>query len=212
VLKLGRRGDTLIEVLSGLSAGDTVVANGNLLIDGQAEMNRAFAEPASTSKTTNAPSSTLPALTGAQRQAVRDFLALADAITDALAADDLDAFNAQAAKTPAATPALLAAFAKDNPWQALLKPFESAGHLSGADDLKAARKAFYPFSTATVALAQALRRGEKEFAALKVFRCPMTGDAFPGAPNRADWMQTRPAVRNPYFGAEMLECGAEVKP
>jgi Cu(I)/Ag(I) efflux system membrane fusion protein len=212
VLRLGRRGDALVEVVSGLSAGDKVVVNGNLLIDGQAEMNRAFAEPASTSKNKNASSSTLPALTGAQRQAVRDFLALADAITDSLTADNLDAFNAQAAQTLTATPNLLAAFAEDSPWRTLLKPFESAGHLSRADDLKAARKAFYPFSTATVALAQALRRGEKEFAALKVFRCPMTGDAFPGAPNRADWMQTRPAVRNPYFGAEMLECGSEVKP
>jgi Cu(I)/Ag(I) efflux system membrane fusion protein len=84
--------------------------------------------------------------------------------------------------------------------------------LTKADDLKTARKAFHPFSNATVALTQALRRGEKEFASLKVFRCPMTKDAFPGAPNRAEWMQLQPSVRNPYFGAEMLDCGAEVKP
>ena len=42
VIKTGRRGDTLVEVLSGLKEGDAVVTNGNLLIDGQAEMNRAF--------------------------------------------------------------------------------------------------------------------------------------------------------------------------
>ncbi len=41
-VKLGRRGDALVEVLSGLTEGALVVTNGNLLIDGQAEMNRSF--------------------------------------------------------------------------------------------------------------------------------------------------------------------------
>jgi membrane fusion protein, copper/silver efflux system len=48
IIKTGRRGDTLIEVLSGLKEGDAVVTNGNLLIDGQAEMNRAFMSPPET--------------------------------------------------------------------------------------------------------------------------------------------------------------------
>ncbi len=65
---------------------------------------------------------------------------------------------------------------------------------------------------AIVPLAQAARGGDKEFAAVKVFRCPMTKDAFPGAPNRADWIQLQSEVRNPWFGAEMLDCGSEVKP
>lgn len=213
VLKLGRRGDALVEVLSGLSAGDKVVVNGNLLIDGQAEMNRAFAEPAETTTPTNAPPATLPALTDGQRKAVTEFLALADAITATLAEDKLDGFNTQAAKSHAAMPALMNAFANsDQAWHPLLKAIEESGHLEKADDLKAARKAFHPFSNATVALAQALRRSDKEFASLKVFRCPMTKDAFPGAPNRAEWLQLQPAVRNPYFGAEMLDCGSEVKP
>jgi membrane fusion protein, copper/silver efflux system len=41
-VKIGRRGDASIEILSGLKVGDKVVTNGNLLIDGQAELNRAF--------------------------------------------------------------------------------------------------------------------------------------------------------------------------
>ncbi|MBK8000436.1 MAG: efflux RND transporter periplasmic adaptor subunit [Verrucomicrobia bacterium] len=209
VLQLGRRGDALVEVASGLSVGDKVVVNGNLLIDGQAEMNRAFAEPA----TTNAPATALPALTDAQRKAVKDFLTLADAITAALAADKLDDFNTQAAKSHAAMPALMDAFVNsDKAWHPLLKSIEEAGHLEKADDLKAARKTFHPFSNAAVALAQALRRSGKEFASLKVFRCPMTKNAFEGAPKTAEWMQLQPSIRNPYFGAEMLDCGAEVKP
>ncbi len=41
-VKIGRRGDTLVEVLSGLEPGDKVVTQGNLLIDSQAELNRSF--------------------------------------------------------------------------------------------------------------------------------------------------------------------------
>lgn len=213
VLKLGRRGDALIEVASGLSAGDKVVVNGNLLIDGQAEMNRSFAEPAATPLPTNAPTTTLPAITDGQRQAVKEFLALADAVTAALAADNLDEFNTQAAKLHAALPKLMDGFAgADVAWHSLLQGIEKGSHLEKAGDLKAARKSFHPFSNASVALAQALRRSDKEFTSLKVFRCPMTKDAFPGAPNRAEWVQLQPSVRNPYFGTEMLDCGAEVKP
>ena len=42
VLKIGRRGDALVEVLDGVEAEEKVVVNGNLLMDGQAEMNRSF--------------------------------------------------------------------------------------------------------------------------------------------------------------------------
>ena len=209
VLKLGRRGDAFVEVASGLSAGDKVVVNGNLLIDGQAEMNRAFAEPAAT----NAPSAKLPALTDAQRQVVKGFLALADAVTASLAADKLDDFNTQAAKSHAAMPVLMYAFVNaDKAWHPLLKGIEEAGHLEKADDLKAARKTFLPFSGAAVALAQALRHNEKEFASLKVFRCPMTKTVFPGAPASAEWMQLKSAISNPYMGVKMPDCGTEVKP
>ncbi|NOS69400.1 MAG: efflux RND transporter periplasmic adaptor subunit [Verrucomicrobia bacterium] len=211
VLQLGRRGDALVEIISGVSAGEKVVVNGNLLIDGQAEMNRSYASHPMHSDDTNA-APTFPALTGEQRKAVKDFLALADALGTSLSVDDVKEFNAQAGKTHVATPTLLNAFDRTNAWQALLKPVEKVGHLSAAENLKAARKAFHPFSEATVALAQALRRTDKEFASVKVFRCPMTKDAFPGAPNRADWIQLKPEVRNPWFGAEMIDCGSEVKP
>lgn len=42
-VRLGRRGDDFVEILSGIDAGDKVVTNGTLLIDGQAEMNRSLA-------------------------------------------------------------------------------------------------------------------------------------------------------------------------
>ena len=211
VLNLGRRGDSLVEVISGVSPGEKVVVNSNLLIDGQAEMNRSYASHALRTDDTNA-APALPMFTDSQRKAVKDFLALTDALTVSLSADDVKEFSAKTAKTHAATPTLLNAFGGTNAWQALLQPIEKVGHLNGAENLKAARKAFHPFSEATVALAQALRRVDKEFAGVKVFRCPMTKDAFPGAPNRADWLQLKPEIHNPWFGKEMLDCGSEVKP
>ncbi len=84
-------------------------------------------------------------------------------------------------------------------------------HLAPGTDLKAARKSFHPLSEVVVEFAKALRRQEAAFKSLKVFRCPMTKDAFPGAPRTAEWIQFEPTVRNPYFGAEMLDCGSEVK-
>jgi len=211
VLQLGRRGDALVEILGGLSAGDKVVVNGNLLIDGQAEMNRSFATHAPAAETP-VEAGAYPPLTDPQRQNLKDYLILADGLTAALAADDLKLFSEHSEKVHSATARLLTAFPHTNAWQALLKPIESAGHLHDLANLTAARKEFHPLSEATVALAQAARRADREFTSIKVFRCPMTKNAFPGAPNRADWIQLKAEVRNPYYGAEMLDCGSEVKP
>jgi hypothetical protein len=46
----------------------------------------------------------------------------------------------------------------------------------------------------------------------QVFECPMSGDSFPGAPSGARWIQEGKEVHNPYYGAEMLNCGAEIRP
>lgn len=211
VLQLGRHGDDLVEVISGVSPGEKVVVNGNLLMDGQAEMNRSYASHEMHSETT-IEGSMYPALLETQRQKLQTLLALADSLGTALSADDLKEFNAQATQTHTTTPALLTAFDATNAWQALLQPLEKVGHISEATSLPEARKAFHPFSEASVALAQALRREDKHFVTVKVFRCPMAKDAFPGAPNRADWIQLQPEIHNPWFGQEMLDCGSEVKP
>ena len=91
VVKTGRRGDTLVEVLSGLEEGDKVVTNGNLLIDGQAELNRAFmAPPEPEAAAQPAPAN---ALNDTQQKAIAAFVKMADALAAALGTDDLAAFN-----------------------------------------------------------------------------------------------------------------------
>ncbi|MEY4387531.1 MAG: hypothetical protein RLY20_2814 [Verrucomicrobiota bacterium] len=212
VLKLGRHGDAVVEVLDGLAAGDAVVVNGNLLIDGQAEMNRSYASPSDMPAPVVASAAGLPALTEAQQSAVKEFLTHADAVTLALSADDLAKFNGLADQTHDAAAKLFRALDGNAGGQALAKEVKAAAHLVQAKDLKEARREFYPFSTATVALAQAVRQSRSGVVGLKVFRCPMAKDAFPGAPNRADWIQLQPGIHNPWFGKEMLDCGSEVKP
>jgi Cu(I)/Ag(I) efflux system membrane fusion protein len=225
-VRLGRAGENDYEVLDGLAEGERVVTQGNMLIDAQAQLN-ASATQGATGHEHGAPLAqppgtvseqekdrvkrTLPLFTDSQRQAVKDFLTLANAITASLAADNLNEFNAQAQKTHAALPVLAAAFPKDNPWRFYMAKIETTGHLASANDLKAARKSFHPLSEAVVEFTKALRKQEAEFKSLKVFRCPMAKDAFPGAPRTAEWMQMQPEIRNPYFGAEMLDCGSEVK-
>jgi len=225
VLKLGRHGDSLVEVLAGVVAGEKVVVNGNLLMDGQAEMNRSYAAPAEKAAThiptatgpgrdggRRSDSALLPALTETQRDAVKAFVTLADSLTVALSADDLEKFNEQIGAAHEAAAKLFTAFAGSQGWQEPAREVEAASHLSPAKDLKEARREFYPFSAATVALAQAVRSSQSELPGLRVFRCPMAQDAFPGAPNRADWIQLRAEIHNPWFGKEMLDCGSEVKP
>ena len=63
---------------------------------------------------------------------------------------------------------------------------------------------------AATELAVQLKRARGE-TVVHVFECPMTTRSFDGAPARARWIQLQPDIRNPYYGAAMLDCGAEVK-
>lgn len=88
-----------------------------------------------------------------------------------------------------------------------LAAFKASGAVKEpAPDLAAARRAFY--KVVTPAVEEALRYP----GAVRVYECPMTSSAFPGAPDKARWIQFDPPLRNPWFGAAMLECGSEVKP
>jgi hypothetical protein len=64
---------------------------------------------------------------------------------------------------------------------------------------------------AVTELALALRR-HGGVATVRTFQCPMVKQSFPGAPKIGRWIQLQPEIRNPYFGAEMLDCGNEIKP
>jgi Cu(I)/Ag(I) efflux system membrane fusion protein len=205
VLKTGRRGDTLVEVLSGLKEGDKVVTNGNLLIDGQAEMNRAFMTPPET----EAPTAAKAGLNDEQKKAIAGFLKVADAMAAALGADDLAAFNT-ASKPAMETTGAMVKLLKPNVKN--LDALEGARHFHGFDDLKSARAAFHKFSVAATAALGPLRKAG-EAPDFQVYECGMVNQALPDAPKKARWIQTGGReMANPFFGKEMTDCGEEIKP
>jgi len=205
VIKTGRRGDTMVEVLSGLKEGDAVVTNGNLLIDGQAEMNRAFMSPPETMPV----AAPLTALNDEQKKSIADFIKVADAMAAALAADDLAKFNTASEPAMNLTGAMVELL---RPNVENLEDLDKARHFHGFDDLKAARIAFHKFSVAATAALEPLRKAGQT-PEVQIYECPMVDQGIPGVPKKARWMQTGGrSMGNPFFGSEMLECGKEIKP
>ena len=210
-LILGKRGDVDVEVLSGISEGERVVSQGALLLDGQAQLNMMShpAEPPAT----DSPVAALPQepLTPTQLQALKLYLTRADSIRESLSSDSLAQFNEQASQMHAASAELNRLFAGAGTWQERIGVLFRQSHLDPAPDLASARKEFHPLSESLVDLGRALRN-LPEFAGLKLYECPMTRRSFPGAPTRAAWLQLGGPIRNPYFGAAMIDCGTEVRP
>jgi Cu(I)/Ag(I) efflux system membrane fusion protein len=100
--------------------------------------------------------------------------------------------------------------AKDVPGDAALKQKIAASAASGAaaKDLAGARDAFA--KTSDGLLDWLKREGNPLANSVRVAHCPMAQDG-----KGARWLQTDSKLANPYFGAEMLECGSiekELKP
>lgn len=167
-VKAGRRGDTDVEIVSGLAAGDQVVVQGNLMIDAEAQM----AQPHALGVDAGADAGHAQPVAPATLERWKALSAGAAA----LAADNIEAFNRTGvAERPSAS-------------------------------LADARRAYY--EAVTPAVEEALRHPGQ----VKVYECPMAGGSFPGAPDKARWLQMEPPLRNPWFGPAMSDCGQEVTP
>jgi Cu(I)/Ag(I) efflux system membrane fusion protein len=182
-VKLGRMGDSHYEVMDGLKAGEQVAISGGILLDSQAQLD-AMARPSETE---------MAAMPHAGNHAAwMNYLKAAAELSSALAADDLAAANAVLSRLP-------------QPPDGLIKSAAPAG----SPDLKSLRKVFLPWSQEIAAQALKMKALMPD---LRVYRCAMTGKLWDGAPASATWVQLGGEARNPYWGAEMLECGMEVKP
>jgi membrane fusion protein, copper/silver efflux system len=200
-VKLGRVGDEHWEVLDGLKEGEHIVTSGNMLIDAQAQLNQGGPATAPAPETE---------FTEHQQKAVGDVIALAHGLAAALANDSVEQFNEVIRGIAPVVQNLGAAFADAGDWRGMIGNITAAAKLQPAKDLKEARRMFQPFAAVAVELARAARR-QPAFASVKLFRCPMTDQAYPGAPPSAMWLQTNAPLRNPFFGNEMIDCGSEVK-
>jgi Cu(I)/Ag(I) efflux system membrane fusion protein len=222
-VQLGRLGDQHFEVLGGLTADERVVTSGNLLIDAQAQLNLSVHGTASPPET-RAPAkeskpTALPSLKGPQEEMLVKLLTTIDTLRGHLAWDDLTGFNTAATQLPKLIQQLSTAFAPADTaapsgWQTAIHAITNASGIGNANDLRSARKSFHPLSISTVELVKNLRAGDSSnrFREIRIYQCPMTAEAFDGAPARAQWLQLAPPLRNPWFGKEMLECGVEVAP
>ena len=207
-LQLGRRGDDLVEVLSELKERDKVVTHGNLLIDGQAELNRAFTEAPESAAATAVATGTL---TNPQQLSITAFLKTADAMSAALGADDPAAFNTASKPAADATESMLQQLRPLVADTKALDALDQARHIHESANLADARAAFHKFTVAATAVLQPLRKtpGMPDF---QVYECPMVSQAIPGVPNRARWIQTgNREMRNPFFGKDMPDCGATIE-
>jgi Cu(I)/Ag(I) efflux system membrane protein CusA/SilA len=146
-------------------------------------------------------------LSDAQRKAAQEFFMVADAMSASLAADKVEDFNAAIGKLPAVVAPLRPAF-EGHSWQSLVEQIESAASLPQAKSLEDARKAFYPLTARVVDFAKAARQQSESFASLKIYKCPMA----PKAGQTSFWLQLQGPLKNPFYGAEMLDCGSELAP
>ncbi|MGE3309260.1 MAG: efflux RND transporter periplasmic adaptor subunit [Limisphaerales bacterium] len=220
-VRLGRFGDDDYEVVDGLQPGERVVIQGNLLIDAQAQINETLAAaeeiPPQAPRGDSPPASSSPqvpdlsATSGETTTAIRAFLVAADSLRSALASDDLPAFHRASEALAPRLLALRTTLSAHPNGSALVDILPDSTPNTASADLRVARRDYHAFSTPLVTLARALRSRSDEFKDLKVFRCPMTAESFDGAPPRAEWIQWSAGIRNPWFGAEMIECGVEVR-
>jgi Cu(I)/Ag(I) efflux system membrane fusion protein len=200
-IKLGRIGDTTAEVLAGLAEGDQVVTQGALMLDGQAQLAHA-ATGGTHEQGTPAPSKVSAAEPAHDAAAYALLKTLAFSGADAaaaLAADDLPAYQHNLPALRAAFQAYLSGHAPAA--RGPLVAFKNS--LVDCPDLRAARRAFEPFSTALVDLARSEHVNHRE--GLHVFQCPMTPVLGTGR-----WLSRSRSLRNPFFGSAMIECGEEL--
>jgi Cu(I)/Ag(I) efflux system membrane fusion protein len=210
-VQLGRSGDDAVEILGGLAAGERVVSTGNLLIDSQAQLDQSVTDM-SGEPVPKIPDAKQAAMSAAQQEVLGRLFAAAGALSDALASDNVGKFNEQAMLLHSLAPEAARVFKGAGDREAVAEAVNRTSHWPEPADLPSARARFHPFMNAVLALASSARLAGAAPATLKVYECPMTKTAFPGAPASARWLQLDGPKRNPYFGAAMLDCGTEVKP
>ncbi len=184
VVSLGRRGDSLVEILSGLAEGDKVVTHGALLLDAQAQLANEATEHSSPAPAPASPPSAPAAALGASLSALGSLATAAIDSAAVLAADDYAAYQKL-------FPALLAA----------TQDFPALPKLELGTDLKSARRSFEPWSTAIADLLKPHRAN----LGVKVFQCPMSPVLKKGR-----WVQRGQPLKNPFYGSAMADCGSEI--
>src|SRR5205085_5555495 len=118
----------------------------------------------------------------------------------ALSSDKLEDYNRNVMLLKDRTEKLQQAFAKAPSWRPLVEKLSTVLPAGSANDLADARKAFLPFTAATVELAK-IARQKSTFRSVKIYKCPMA----PKPGQTSFWLQLVGPLRNPFYGAEMID-------
>ena len=197
-IQMGADGEEgVVEVRSGLKAGEEVVASGQFLLDSESRLRESvlkFLE--SKSDVTAVKAGARPEWAVAVDPLVGQYLTLVDALgaeQTSSAALDAEAFVAAARE--------LARLSKDDPRAVAVK--NSAEPLLAAD-LDTQRELFKKISDALIDLVSRIAPTERAGGdRLYILNCPMA----PG-----NWLQRDQEVKNPYYGTTMKACGSVVGP
>jgi Cu(I)/Ag(I) efflux system membrane fusion protein len=198
-LRLGRRGDNLVEILSGLDEGDQVVTTGALLVDAQAQLAREASAHSPTPANTEGPPSPAGKTPVRNEAAAPSIPTVVDVSADplaSLAAVAVEAVDALATDDYARYQKIFSAMA------GTAKTFPALPALELGTDLKTARRSFEPWSTAVADLL----KPHRAHLGLKIFQCPMSPVSHTGR-----WVQRSEPLKNPFFGSTMADCGEEVR-
>lgn len=78
-----------------------------------------------------------------------------------------------------------------------------ANNIEAAKDLKEQRKEFTALSSDVIAM---FKLADLKEGTIYVQHCPMANNG-----NGGDWLSVNKEIKNPYYGAEMMECGAVIQ-
>jgi membrane fusion protein, copper/silver efflux system len=215
-VKLGRQGEEFVEILEGVAEGEKVVTSGNMLLDSQAQLSRtsggeeaehdhaAAPAPPGAQKGDAGPKAAV--LSSEEIAAAKEFFTgFVFPLNEHLAADNLAGYNEVIAHAEHAAAPLAAHFKADSLRAVVGEILAESSKLKAAPDIAKARADYKKFSAATVEFYRAV--GPSLGLAARLYKCPM----YPKAGQNAFWVQGKLPLRNPFFGAEMLDCGVEVK-
>lgn len=194
-VRLGRLGDDGWEVLDGLEVGESVVLNGNLLLDSVAQLEQVPAVERLR----------LELLDAAQLEAATQLLRAIDRAGAALATDDLAALNERMASIADSIKKIQSASAVKG-WEKLFTAFITPS--TAAANLAVARQQFHPLSMAAAQLVRQGRRVQPTWREASVYLCPMVDAAVANAPKTGYWIQFAGPLQNPYMGKRMSNCGS----
>ncbi len=200
----------LVQIVSGVEPGETVVASGQFLLDSESRLREAIAKFLGQSTSSSSAPGT-PAIQHAAHPSVADAKAPA-ALVDRVIAEYLLIAEPLGQEQPDTPPAkvdgLLAAIDEltDKAEGADAKRLSTDAHGSVAAmrslSTDKQRELFKRVSATVIALVDAMPPSESVAESLYVANCPMA---------KADWLQRSQDLANPYYAENMKECGSIVR-